>query len=145
VVQPDLAVICAREKLDDKGCRGAPDWINEVLSPATAAQDQIRKRDRYERQGVAECWLVHPTDRILLVYRLGLSGDGNPQILPLAGSTSRARCRGRLGQRRPPIGRESAERSGCLDPDLGRAAIVPKAPASLHQHPGLYLRSSVYG
>jgi len=62
VVQPDIAVICDPVKLDDKGCRGAPDWIIAVLSPATVAKDQIQKRALYERHGVREYWLVHPVD-----------------------------------------------------------------------------------
>jgi Uma2 family endonuclease len=68
VVQPDILVICDSGKLDDAGCRGAPDWIVEVLSPGTAAKDQIRKRELYERHGIREYWLVHPTDRILTRY-----------------------------------------------------------------------------
>jgi Uma2 family endonuclease len=68
VIQPDISVICDPAKLDDAGCRGAPDWIVEVLSPGTAAKDQIRKRELYERHGVREYWLVHPTDRILTRY-----------------------------------------------------------------------------
>jgi len=80
VVQPDIAVICNPAKLDEKGCRGAPDWIIEVLSPSTAAKDQIRKRELYERHGVLEYWLVHPTDRILFVYRLGADGYGKCRI-----------------------------------------------------------------
>ena len=43
VVQPDIAVICDPAKLDERGCRGAPDWVIEVLSPSTAAKDQIQK------------------------------------------------------------------------------------------------------
>ena len=27
VVAPDISVICDRDKLTDKGCSGAPDWI----------------------------------------------------------------------------------------------------------------------
>ncbi|MGF1643726.1 MAG: Uma2 family endonuclease [Thiotrichales bacterium] len=54
VVQPDIAVVCDRSKLDDRGCRGAPDWIVEVLSPATAAHDQVRRLALYERHGVGE-------------------------------------------------------------------------------------------
>ena len=80
VVQPDISVICDPSKLDDKGCRGAPDWIIEVISPATAAKDQIQKRDLYERHRVSEYWLVHPTDRLLFVYRLGVDGYGKPEI-----------------------------------------------------------------
>ena len=31
VVQPDLCIICDENKLDDKGCNGAPDLIVEIL------------------------------------------------------------------------------------------------------------------
>jgi Uma2 family endonuclease len=91
VAQPDVAVICDQAKLDDKGCRGAPDWIIEVLSPATAAKDQVQKRDLYERQRVLEYWLVHQTDRILFAYDLGTDGYGKPRVSRTAGvSTSAA-------------------------------------------------------
>ena len=76
VVQPDIAVICDPAKLDDKGCRGAPDWIIEVLSPSTAAKDQIQKLALYEKHGVAHYWLVHPPDCIVTVYTL-LPGRGD--------------------------------------------------------------------
>lgn len=36
VVQPDIVVVCDEKKLDEAGCRGAPDWVIEVLSPSTA-------------------------------------------------------------------------------------------------------------
>jgi Uma2 family endonuclease len=87
VVQPDIAVICDPKKLDEKGCRGAPDWIVEVLSPATAAKDQIQKRELYERHGVLEYWLVHPTDRVLFIYRMGTDGYGKPEITSTDGAT----------------------------------------------------------
>ena len=87
VVQPDLSVICDPDKLDDKGCRGAPDWIIEVLSPRTAAKDQTRKRDIYERHGVREYWLVHPTDRVLTIYELDEGAYGKPRIQELKGET----------------------------------------------------------
>ena len=70
VVQPDISVICGPDKLDERGCRGAPDWVIEVLSPSTAAKDQIEKRDSYERAGVREFWLVHPTDHVVTIYTL---------------------------------------------------------------------------
>jgi Uma2 family endonuclease len=87
VVQPDISLICDPSKLDDKGCRGAPDWIIEVLSPRTAAKDQIQKRDIYERHGVKEYWLVHPVDRLLFVYRFAADGYGKPDIQPTEGRT----------------------------------------------------------
>ncbi len=69
VVQPDLVVVCDPAKLDDRGCRGAPDWVIEILSPSTAARDHIEKLALYEKHGVREYWLVHPTDRVVMVYR----------------------------------------------------------------------------
>jgi Uma2 family endonuclease len=83
VVQPDLVVICDRAKLDERGCRGAPDWVVEVLSPSTAGHDLIIKRRLYERAGVREYWLVHPVDRVVTVYRLQDGAFGAPDIYEL--------------------------------------------------------------
>lgn len=81
VVQPDVLVVCDPSKLDERGCRGAPDFIVEVLSRSTAAHDQITKRDLYERHGVREYWLVHPVDQIVTVYRRGSNGRfGRPLV-----------------------------------------------------------------
>lgn len=80
VVQPDITVICDPSKLDRRGCLGAPDWVVEILSPATAARDQGIKRGLYERHGVAEYWLIHPTDRTLFIYRLENGTYGKPGI-----------------------------------------------------------------
>jgi Uma2 family endonuclease len=55
LVQTDLLVICDHEKLNNADCRGAPDWIIEVLLPATVVKDQIEKRKLYQRHGVKEC------------------------------------------------------------------------------------------
>jgi Uma2 family endonuclease len=80
VVQPDILVVCRTEKLDERGCLGAPDWIIEVLSPQTAGHDQIVKRDLYERHGVKEYWLIHPGDRVVTVYALQAGRFGRPDI-----------------------------------------------------------------
>jgi Uma2 family endonuclease len=87
VVQPDVLVICDSNKLDRRGIRGAPDWIVEVLSPATAGHDQIKKRKLYERYGVKEYWLIHPVDRVLTVYRLINGEYGKPELYELNGET----------------------------------------------------------
>lgn len=80
-VQPDLVVICDKNKLDDKGCRGAPDWIIEVLSPTTALRDMDQKRWLYERHGVKEYWIIHPTDRWIMVHTLKEDGQyGLPRM-----------------------------------------------------------------
>lgn len=87
VVQPDVMVVCDPNKLDRRGVRGAPDWVVEVLSPKSASRDQIEKRRIYERHGVSEYWLVHPTDRLLTIYRLQNGEYGKPDIFELQGST----------------------------------------------------------
>lgn len=87
VVQPDILVVCDSKKLDHAGCLGAPDWIIEVLSPRTAAKDHIDKRLLYEQHGVLEYWLVHPSDRLLTIYRLNAEGKYNQaEILETHGS-----------------------------------------------------------
>jgi Uma2 family endonuclease len=85
VVQPDISVICDKSKLDERGCRGAPEWIIEVLSPSTASHDQILKRALYERAGVREFWLVHPVDRIVTIYVLEQGAYGKPLMYELVG------------------------------------------------------------
>jgi Uma2 family endonuclease len=85
VVQPDLLVVCDESKLDERGMRGAPDWIVEVLSQATAVHDQTVKLAVYERTGVCEVWLVHPTDRAVAVYRLHDRVFGRPAIHEMKG------------------------------------------------------------
>lgn len=88
VVQPDVLVVCDPAKISERGVRGAPDWVVEVLSPGTASHDQINKRRTYERAGIAEYWLVHPTDRVLTVYRLENGAYGKPDMQELAGETA---------------------------------------------------------
>lgn len=81
IVQPDLAVICDKSKLDDKGCRGAPDWVVEVLSPKTALIDLDKKRRLYEQHGIKEYWIIHPLDRWVMIYTLDAEGRyGHPRL-----------------------------------------------------------------
>ncbi|MGQ0699567.1 MAG: Uma2 family endonuclease [Panacagrimonas sp.] len=81
VVQPDIVVICDKTRIDGRGCRGAPTFLIEILSPNTARKDLTVKRRLYERQGVAEFWLVYPQERIAQLYRLGADGTyGEPEI-----------------------------------------------------------------
>ena len=69
VVQPDLLVVCNKEKLKNV-CVGAPDLIVEVLSPSTADRDWRVKFDLYEKHGVREYWVVSPTDLSIKVFLL---------------------------------------------------------------------------
>jgi len=46
----------------------APDWVCEVLSPATASTDRVLKLPRYAAAGVGHCWLIDPDARTLEAY-----------------------------------------------------------------------------
>lgn len=70
VVQPDISVICDKEKLDDKGCLGSPDLVIEVVSPSSVAKDNIEKLNLYEKYAIKEYWIIHPADKLISVYRL---------------------------------------------------------------------------
>jgi len=70
VVQPDISVICNLDKIDDKGCKGAPDIIIEIVSPATVKKDMKYKLHLYEKYGVPEYWIVLPEEQTIQVYRL---------------------------------------------------------------------------
>lgn len=70
VVQPDICVVCDLEKLDEKGCVGAPDLVVEVLSPGNKQVELQYKYEVYEESGVKEYWLVDPESQTLLIYRL---------------------------------------------------------------------------
>ncbi len=70
VVQPDIVVVCDDKKLDDKGCKGAPDLIIEIISQSTAKKDLNEKFNLYERCGVKEYWVVFPWEKAVDIYRL---------------------------------------------------------------------------
>ncbi|MCP4154750.1 MAG: Uma2 family endonuclease [bacterium] len=79
VVQPDISVICDLEKLDAKGCIGAPDLIIEILSPGNRKRDRMEKFNLYERAGVREYWMVWPEELMVEVFLLGVDGSyGRP-------------------------------------------------------------------
>ncbi len=81
VVQPDIVVICDSSKLDEKGCKGAPDLIIEIVSPASASIDNIKKMELYEKNGVKEYWIVHPIYKIVTIYKIMENGlYGKPEI-----------------------------------------------------------------
>lgn len=74
VVQPDIMVVCDRNKIDERSCKGAPDMIIEVLSPSTRRHDRLVKLNLYQRAGVREYWIVDPSSHSVLVFLLDESG-----------------------------------------------------------------------
>jgi Uma2 family endonuclease len=74
VVQPDISIICDLKKLDEKGCIGAPDFIIEIISPATAKHDIENKYRLYEKHGVKEYWIVYPESKRVSAFLLDSIG-----------------------------------------------------------------------
>jgi len=70
VVQPDLCIICNEDKLDERGCNGAPDLVIEILSPGNSKKELGIKFDLYEEAGVLEYWIVEPAEKSVFIYTL---------------------------------------------------------------------------
>ena len=70
VVQPDISVFCNLQQLDDKGAKGAPLLVVEVLSKSTMKKDRFEKMRIYKQYGVKEYWLVEPNYNSIELYRL---------------------------------------------------------------------------
>lgn len=67
-VEPDISVICDPNKITDKGCSGAPDWIIEIVSPGSKAMDYFTKLFKYRTAGVREYWIIDPIKERVTVY-----------------------------------------------------------------------------
>ena len=67
---PDFMVVCDRSKIQSKWVYGAPDLVVEILSPSTARNDRMRKKDVYAASGVPEYWIVSPEEQSIEVYLL---------------------------------------------------------------------------
>lgn len=70
--EPDISVICDKDKLDDAGCHGAPDFIVEIVSPSSRRMDYSIKQYKYCDAGVKEYWIVDPFKETITVYNYQL-------------------------------------------------------------------------
>lgn len=68
MVQPDVMVLCKRDKITKKNILGAPDLVVEVLSKATRKKDMTIKLNKYTNAGVREYWIVDPKNERVIVY-----------------------------------------------------------------------------
>lgn len=85
VVQPDIVVICDQNKLDKRGCIGAPDIVIEILSPGNNKKELVNKYEVYEEAGVKEYWIVSPSDKTFFRYILDGAGKFQPTKLLTTG------------------------------------------------------------
>lgn len=70
VLQPDISVVCDRSKTDNRGCKGTPDMVIEILSPSTRRHDRLVKLNLYQKAGVREYWIVSPEEQTVEVLLL---------------------------------------------------------------------------
>ena len=68
MVQPDIVVICEKDRINDKRGYGAPDMVVEILSPSTAKKDWEIKLGKYMAAGVREYWIIDPKKQTVMVY-----------------------------------------------------------------------------
>ncbi len=81
-VEPDISVICDRDKLDAKGCQGAPDWMIEIVSSSSRKMDYERKVQLYREAGAREYWIVDPETETVTVYDFASCPD--PEQYPFS-------------------------------------------------------------
>ena len=68
MIQPDISVICQKERIVEKGVYGAPDFCIEIVSPSSRKRDYSKKVDKYMSAGVREYWIVDPKRETILCY-----------------------------------------------------------------------------
>ncbi|SEF70697.1 Endonuclease, Uma2 family (restriction endonuclease fold) [Eubacterium ruminantium] len=73
MVQPDVLVVCDRNKIIKARVVGAPDLIIEVLSPSNWYMDTNRKLKKYKNAGVREYWIIIPEEKLIWVYEFAKS------------------------------------------------------------------------
>ncbi len=94
MVQPDIVILCDRNKMTKKRIVGAPDFVLEVLSPGTSHKDRVLKLHKYRAAGVREYWLLDPDKERLLVYEF--AKENQPTVYGLDGKVPVGIYEGRL-------------------------------------------------
>ena len=77
VMQPDIFVVCDKQKITENAIIGAPDFVIEIVSPSSLRFDRYDKFQLYEKYGVNEYWLVYPKEQMIESY---VSKDGKFEL-----------------------------------------------------------------
>ncbi len=67
IVQPDIMIVCDKDKLDGKRYNDAPDFIIEIVSPGNPVDDYVHKLYYYKNYSVREYWIVDPKRKTITV------------------------------------------------------------------------------
>lgn len=113
MVQPDVLVICDRDKVKGFGIYGAPDFVLEVLSKSTRKKDMSVKLNKYMEAGVREYWIIDPDKRVLITHNF-MDEEYIPEVHELSGSVPVAISEGELLIELEPV-LESIEELGGLE------------------------------
>jgi len=68
VVQPDLLVVCDKDKLGKGSVNGAPDLVVEIVSPSNSHRELFIKFQYYLEAGVREYWVIDPEEQKVQVH-----------------------------------------------------------------------------
>ena len=68
IVQPDVLILCDKDKYTPSRIVGAPDFLAEILSPSTRGKDMVLKLNKYRAAGVREYWVIDPENKIVITY-----------------------------------------------------------------------------
>ena len=58
--EPDLFVVCNKDKIKKNYIDGAPDFVVEILSPSSIIKDQVDKLNNYRNHGIRLYWIIDP-------------------------------------------------------------------------------------
>lgn len=81
MVEPDVMVVCDRNKLGKNSCKGAPDFVIEIVSPSSRRKDYITKCNIYSDAGVREYWIIDPERKCTTIYHFK-GDDVAPMMIP---------------------------------------------------------------
>ena len=70
VLQPDLLVVCDKDKLSKSSVDGSPDLVIEIVSPSNTHSELFRKFQYYLEAGVREYWKINPETKQVEVHIL---------------------------------------------------------------------------
>lgn len=83
MLQPDILILCDRDKIKTWGIYGHPDFCMEIVSESSRRLDCIKKLQKYVDAGVREYWILDPSRKVMMTY--WWEDDYLPHVYPLSG------------------------------------------------------------
>ena len=68
ILQPDLLVVCDKNKIVKGSVNGAPDLVIEIISPSNTSRELFLKFQYYLEAGVREYWVIEPEEKKVQVH-----------------------------------------------------------------------------